>query len=549
MTERSTVAVVGAGFSGLLTALRLLLAPEGPAVTLIEKGPRFGRGAAYSTGNPRHLLNVRATNMSALVEQPSHFIDWLAAAGVAAPDRAFVTRDRYGQYLQSLLREATAETASGRLVLEHDAVTGLEREGDRWRLGLAMGRTLTADAVVLAMGNLPPAPPEGADPALLASDRYVADPWAWPGPAAGANGEILLLGTGLTSVDVALSIDERIPSARMFALSRHGLTPRSHGEISPAGQNLAGAPAGSPMEVLREVRRRAAADWRGAIDGVRPHVQGVWRGWSLAERRRFLRHARPWWNVYRHRLAPEVDARLSDLRKPDPRQSDRPQSDLPQSDLPQSDLLQSGRLVVAAGRIVRMTLTPDGVEVAWRPRGRWDVQIRRVAQVVNCTGPRGVRAGGDDPLLAELIAAGLVRPDACDLGVDVDSRSRAVGASGAPNDSLFAVGPLTRGQFYEITSVPDIRLQAADCADSILNMLALKDRDRSAGASGAGQGERLASDLAAFIEDSIAELDVELGSLKFARRVRGAWELRGRRAALGEIALWLDARRTGDGKS
>jgi uncharacterized NAD(P)/FAD-binding protein YdhS len=526
MSDRPTVAVIGAGFSGLLTALRLLLAPDGPAVALIEKGPRFGRGAAYSTGNPRHLLNVRATNMSALVEQPSHFIDWLAGAGVAEPDRAFVTRDRYGQYLQSLLREATGESAIGRLALEHDEVTALEPRGDRWAVRLAMGRELAADAVVLALGNLPPATPEGLDPALLESSprepgRYVADPWAWPGPDGAGQDEICLLGTGLTAIDVALLIEARRPRARIFALSRHGLLPRAHGEISPAGQSLSGAPAGSPRAVLAEMRRRAAIDWRGAIDGVRPHVQGIWRGWSLAERRRFLRLLRPWWNVYRHRLAPEVAAQVEGLRN-------------------------AGLLTVAAGRVKRVTPADGGVEVTWIPRGETAAQARRVSWVINCTGPSGVRPGVGGPLIDGLLQAGLIRPDACGLGVDVDARSRVIGRGGQANEALFAVGPLTRGQFYEITSVPDIRLQAADCADSILNVLTLRARAADGTPSGPAGAERLASDLAAFIEESIAELDVELGSLKFARRVRGAWELRGRRAALGEIALWLDARRGGD---
>ena len=102
MTDRPTVAVIGAGFSGVLTALRLLSAPDGPNVRLIEKGPRFGRGAAYATASPHHILNVRATNMSAFVEQPAHFRDWLGARGDVG--RMFVTRDEYGQYLQSLLR-------------------------------------------------------------------------------------------------------------------------------------------------------------------------------------------------------------------------------------------------------------------------------------------------------------------------------------------------------------------------------------------------------------------------------------------------------------
>jgi uncharacterized NAD(P)/FAD-binding protein YdhS len=246
-------------------------------------------------------------------------------------------------------------------------------------------------------------------------------------------------------------------------------------------------------------------------------VQAIWRGWSVAERQRFLRHLRPLWNVVRHRLAPEVAARVEGFRK-------------------------SGRLSVAAGRIESLTLTPGGVEVVWTPRGERQSRTRQVAQVINCTGPQADPRLSDEPLLASLLAQGLVRPDACRLGVDVDARSRVIGASGDAIDSLFAVGPMTRGKFYEITSVPDIRLQAADCADSILNMLALKGRAVVAGETPPG-AERLAEELAVFIDQSIAELDVELGSLKFARRVRGAWELRGRRAALGEIALWLDERR------
>lgn len=518
MSDRPTVAVIGAGFSGLLTALRLLLAPEGPRVVLIEKGPRFGRGAAYSTASPHHLLNVRATNMSALVEQPSHFLDWLGAAGVAAPDRVFVTRDRYGQYLQSLLREATADTASGRLVLEHDAVVALNRQGGGgWTLSLAMGRTLMADAVVLALGNLPPTPPDGLSAALLNSDRYVADPWAWRGLGGSGRGEALLVGTGLTAIDVALTIRESQPETRLFALSRHGLLPRQHGEALSV-HGVPGAPGGSPAELLMEIRQRAAVDWRGAIDGLRPHVQAIWRGWSTAERRQFLRHLRPWWNVYRHRLAPEVAARVADFQR-------------------------SGQLRVVAGRLKAINPVDDGVEVIWTPRGESQLVTRRFSQVINCTGPRGDLTQSSDPLVASLLVAGLVRPDACGLGFDVDSRSRAIGLSGAPADSLFAVGPLTRGQFYEITSVPDIRLQAADCADSILNRLALRDRAAGEPTAPLSGADRLADDLTAFIAESMAELDVELGSLKFARRMRSAWELRGRRAALGEIALWIDERR------
>jgi hypothetical protein len=82
--------------------------------------------------------------------------------------------------------------------------------------------------------------------------------------------------------------------------------------------------------------------------------------------------------------------------------------------------------------------------------------------------------------------------------------------------------------------VPDIRLQAAECAEAIQGVLSLRALPP---APSAGQ-----ADLRAFIDQAIAEIDVELASLKFAGRVRNAWELRGRRAALGDVALWLDER-------
>nr|MBA3811592.1 FAD/NAD(P)-binding protein [Caulobacteraceae bacterium] len=340
MTHRPTVAVIGAGFSGVLTALRLLLAPDGPRVLLIERGARFGRGAAYSTTSPHHLLNVRATNMSAFVEQPSHFLDWLGQSGGAHPDQVFVTRDRYGQYLQSILRKAAGEAAADRLVLEHDEVRGLERDAEGWRVRLAVGRVLEADAVVLALGNLPPPAPEGVDPALAGSRLYASDPWAWSPADTPARGDILLLGTGLTAVDIALSIDGARPGARVVALSRRGFLPRRHAEVG-APDTPASAPKGSPLEVLQEIRRRGASDWRAAIDGLRPYVQSLWRGWSLAEKTRFLRHLRPWWDVHRHRLAPQVAARIEAFQK-------------------------AGTLTIAAGRLEALVPTKDGAVATWR---------------------------------------------------------------------------------------------------------------------------------------------------------------------------------------
>jgi uncharacterized NAD(P)/FAD-binding protein YdhS len=449
MLKRPTVAVIGAGFSGVMTALRLLEAPDGPCVRLIERRPKFGQGAAYATTNPDHLLNVRAANMSAYPEHPDHFADWLVSQGRAPEAHRFVSRADYGAYLQSLLRKAAeSPAAAGRLILEADEVTALGRDGDGWRLTLALGQTRRADAVVLALGNMAPHPPAGIAEAARASARYVADPWAWPISEAPEAGLVVLLGTGLTMVDVALSVSTHRPDVKILALSRRGLLPRRHVESGAVSTSHSlSPPSGSARHILAQVRRDAAGqDWRGAIDALRPHVQSIWRGWSLTERRRFLRHARPWWDVHRHRLAPKVAARIDHLTA-------------------------SGVLRTAAGQI-RGWVDGDGcVGLAWTPRGSRTLVRTRAALIVNCTGPNADLAAADDQLISSLAAAGLIRADACRLGVDVDANARLVRRDGGVNDTLFAVGPITRGAFWEITSVPDIRHQARDCALAVVRAL------------------------------------------------------------------------------
>lgn len=448
--ERPTVVVVGAGFSGLLTTLHLLQAPDGPRVRLCERRPRFARGAAYSTSDAEHLLNVRAGNMSAFADAPDHFLRWLETAPCARgrPPGPFVSRSLYGSYLQGLLRAAAEGARAGRLILEADGVEAVRREGAGWRVRLDVGREFGAEAVVLAVGNLPPQAPPGFGEAALSSRAYVADPWGDDVDRLPHEGEAVLLGTGLTMVDAALRLARERPRLRLLALSRRGLLPRRHLGEGPAPAAMQ-PPDDLGAAALARMLRRAArdADWRAVVDGLRPHVQDIWRGWPLAERERFLRHLRPWWDVHRHRLAPAVASRLDHLTA-------------------------SGTLATATGRVERVEAAGDALDVSWSPRGsRRSVRLRAAA-VVNCTGPNGDLSRAKDPLLRGLADAGLIRADACRLGLEVDASGRLVGRDGAASPSLMGVGPLTRGAFWEITSVPDIRVQAAACAATLLEEVA-----------------------------------------------------------------------------
>ncbi|MET1110267.1 MAG: FAD/NAD(P)-binding protein [Allosphingosinicella sp.] len=412
------VAIVGAGYSGTIAAVEIARAAPGAEIILIEKSGHFAKGAAYGTTSPGHLLNVRARNMSALAGEPLHFANWAAGEGYGPDD--YVPRRDYRRYLAALL-----DGAAGVARVTGEAVA-VEDEGVR----LESGELVACDAAVLAGGNYP-----SRLPAAFGPDA-IHDPWGPDGSAALAKaaargGDLLLVGTGLTMVDMAVSLEEAGFAGRILAASRRGLAPRAH--VMPAATPLDWTPPARLAALVRAVR--AGAPWRASVDGLRTHSVALWQGLTDSERRRFLRHLRPWWDVHRHRIAPRVAARIEAMRA-------------------------SGRLEVAAGRIARV----DGDEVTIARRGGGELR-RRFAAIVNCTGPEGDIGRIRDPLIRSLLAGGRARADGLGLGLDVDEESRVRGT--CPSPALYALGPLTKGAFWEIVAVPDIRGQAAGVARAI----------------------------------------------------------------------------------
>ena len=425
--------IVGGGYSGTLIAVGLLERGAGP-VTLIERAPVFARGAAYGTVHPEHLLNVRAANMSAFPDRPDDFVHWLGTDDGAE----FVARRDYGRYLSHVLEGWRRDPA---LTLVTGEATAATREGEGWTVRLRDGRLLDGGRLILATGNMAPQPPPGIDPALFEPGVYVDDPWRGE-LLAGLTGEdtVLLIGTGLTMVDAVVTIGAAGFAGRILAVSRRGLVPRAHSEWARL-RTMVEPPDGSASAVLHAMRERVRARerWQIAVDELRPHVQRLWERAGAAERRRFLRHLRPWWDVHRHRIAPQIHARLDAMRG-------------------------DGRLETVAGRIAALTPEPGGARLVWRRRGGASEETAHVRRIVNCTGPAGDIARFGPALVRGLFADGTARPDALRLGVDVDVRCRALSADGAPTPGLFAVGPLTKGAFWEVVAVPHIRGQVATLA-------------------------------------------------------------------------------------
>ena len=471
VTATPRIAIVGAGFTGTLLAVHLLREARTPVIIhLFEQHGWFGRGVAYSTGNPSHLLNVRVANMSAFPDDPADFLLWLwrfdyHVDGLPIPPsgHAFVPRGVYGNYLEDTLSAARKAAAPG-VDCETRAieVVGVRRIRDRYALSFRGAAPAAYDHVALCIGNLPPALPCQAV-GDLDFPRYIADPWHEPGLTELApNARVAIIGTGLTAVDVVLSLLDQGHTGLIIALSRRGLIPHSHQQTRRYTDFLANEPA--PETTLRlfvrlraEIRKAEAAgyDWRSVIDAFRPHTERCWRALPEAERRRFLRHVRSYWEVHRHRMAPQAAERLwSAFRK--------------------------GQLLRRKGRLTGIAEDGSNLVLRFRSRGGRSAHSLRAAHIVNSSGPQFDVSRLDHPLVVSALHHGLARPDPLGLGLEVTPDFRMVGADGKLAPGLLALGPIARGGCWESTAVPELRSQCARAGSMLASQLAHARLDTAA---------------------------------------------------------------------
>jgi uncharacterized NAD(P)/FAD-binding protein YdhS len=441
----ASIAIVGGGASGTLLALQLKRkAPAAAGITLIDRNAQFGVGLAYSTENPNHLLNVPVGRMSAFEDQPLHFVNWMQHQpahilnGAPAAESAFVPRQIYGAYLRDLLG-----TVNPTPELLHDEVVAIEVNDGLSRLKCTSGRVLSANLVVLATGNDQPAIPD--IPSLKEARYWRADLWrmeAFAGLDPGS--PVLLIGTGPTAVDAVITLLDRGHVGPIYAVSRRGLLSRRHAS-SPSAVLQLQLPGHARLSVLaRFVRQETEAsgeNWRGVIDALFPFLQEIWQSLSLGERQQFLRHLRPWWDVHRQRMPEKIASRIDAASA-------------------------SGQLRILAGRIIAC----EASAVRLRRRGGGETRLE-VSRVVNCSGPCTDPTRSDDPLTQALLRDGLARPDECRLGLDVTRAGALLSRSGTVSQSLFALGPPTRGAFWDITAIPVIRRQSEILAQHLANLM------------------------------------------------------------------------------
>jgi uncharacterized NAD(P)/FAD-binding protein YdhS len=452
------IAIIGAGFSGAVTAANLLRLQGGspPKVVLIDRSDHFARGLAYGVWDDNLVLNVPAGNMSALSSDSGHFLAYCQRIDPHFNSGSFLPRRIYGDYLEDTLSEAE-QGANARVERVRGAVYSVRPNSGApgFTIELADGRELAADQVVLALGNHAPRTPKPFQ-GLCDPDGYLGDPWNLVElDRSRHRGVVMLLGTGHTAIDTLFRLQSQGNVEKVLLLSRRGLLPHAHRllpkapEPVPLLSYLDGLDKHGVRAYTRAIRlelgarRRTGGDWRDVLNELRAHVPRIWQGLDYAERRRFLEHLLPFWDVHRHRLAPSAHQRLSRL-------------------------LASGQAEVVAGRVLACEPSVAGLGLRVRERGSRNERTLRVQGVVNCTGPSYDLSQTSSSLIRQLRQEGLMVEDEFRLGLKIDSRYQLLGREGRAVPGLHYVGPMLKAQFWEATAVPELRVHSAHLAEILL---------------------------------------------------------------------------------
>ncbi|MEH1906444.1 FAD/NAD(P)-binding protein [Nostoc sp.] len=461
-----TIVIVGGGFSGSLVATHLLKTASQPLIIkLIERSPQIGKGIAYSTDTNCHLLNVSAGNMSAFAHDPGHLMRWLqynhnelaTFFSQEVNASSFIPRKVYGLYIQSILAEAEATAPTDvRLERLNDEAVGIEPAENGAIISLRSGRCFNADRVVLALGNSPFAPP-AIDRADTNNESYRRNAWSADALAEiDPDASVLLIGTGLTMVDMVLSLHDRQHRGKIYAVSRRGLFPLKHqaSQPYPTFVSLETSPNTSRgwLSRLRDevkVANVQGYDWRAVIDSLRPITQKMWQKLPTVEKQRFLRHLTSYWDIHRHRIAQKV------------------------ADVVQ-EMLDSGQLTISPGRIQAYQPLSDGVVVTISGRKTQTNTVLQVQRVVNCTGVAADYRRSPHPLIANLRSQRLIRPNAIGLGLDADIHGALYTADDQVSTLLYTLGTLRKGDLWETIAVPELRVQAQKLSQTLLQSLPVR---------------------------------------------------------------------------
>ena len=448
------ITIIGGGASGTLLALNLLkyTGDRRLEINLVEKRPHIGRGVAFSTEEDAHLLNVPAAKMGAYADDIEHFHRWLNENGLEYSPTAFVPRRIFGEYLREQLEQANESKAENvALNIFDDEAVDLQYEDSKANVQLASGDHIYSEKVALAFGNFLPPHPTVPDQSFVQSPRYFQDPWtAEVFDSIKPDDAVLIVGTGLSMVDVTMQLYKLRHKGVINAISTRGQLPAVHklGHTYPAFYDEIKGKT-RVTDILKAVRAHSkkadadGSDWRAVIDSLRPVTQQIWLDLPLAEKKYFMQHLSRYWNVARHRMAPEAALIIDELRG-------------------------TGQLQILKGRLQKITWE-DGIGFDVRYATIGLDQYVHADVVINCIGSESRFDQLDSQLVKNLMTAGMIQCDDLRFGLDATPDGHLKGTDGQPGDMLYTLGTALKGVLWESTAIPEIRVQARDLAQKLIS--------------------------------------------------------------------------------
>lgn len=453
-----TIAIIGGGAAGMLTAANLMCKPIDTNIIVVNSGNSFGTGVAYHPQPGNLLLNVMARRMSAYTDQPGHFVQWLADHALFPEmdkellGAAYLPRAIYGQYLQSVWNSAKDNRYIHTSVIEKvDHVTNVIHECESgYTVLLKSGEKFFADAIVLATGNARPRNPSISNMSFYESNKYLNNPWGMIDYKVERDSNVLILGNGLTMVDVVQTLFFK----KEFNGTVHSISPNGFGILQHQHNGLCYNgminDLTDDLNLLELVRllnkhikkvREVGLSTELVIDSLRPKTQKIWKSLSLDEKKKFLNRLRHLWGVARHRLPIQVYDFIQQLKI-------------------------DGRLKIWAGSIQNIREFDGEVKVDFFDKKSNIAKSMIVSQIINCTGPETDIERMEDHLFTNLISSGMILPDPLRLGLEADPASfQVINKTNNVTCSFYAIGGLLRGLLWESTAIPEIRLQAKIIAD------------------------------------------------------------------------------------
>lgn len=452
------IGVIGAGFSGAAAVAALHETVDFPLeIILCDKSGCFGAGDAYRSPFPFHLLNARARDMSALETKPEHFVAWLKTSLQAKKyldhtqpiGDQFVPRLLYGEYLNELLQTIAARPSHVSLQFEHAEVIDILPKQHGTLLLFSDQRQVIVDKVILALGN--GAPLSFSFP-ITAETRCITNPWDYTAPQQIAKDDpVLIVGTGLSMIDAVLTLTHQHHTGKIYAVSRHGLLPLPHADLKVPFFSMREHLPHSLRLLTKYVRTQsqchieAGGDWRSVINAVRTYVPSLWAEASVVEKKRFLRHLLPYWNIHRHRVHAKVAELLNHLAAE------------------QQLTVMSGRLLAVEAERAHIQLRHTHERVALN-----------IKWLINCMGPPLTINAAHQPLVQALIKRGMATLDTLNLGFDTSAVGELKIQSGESSSRFYLLGPYRKGAALETVAVPEIRQQCDLLAKHIVSTHAVE---------------------------------------------------------------------------